>query len=214
MAGTVHGKVVLGSVLLVFLCALSACSAEGVQHPGAVVVSEGASPTPTGGATAEATARFTLPASCGDLIGADLEADFLAGGSQLLTDQDGSGYSPSLGGVVVSTQKSGTPFSCWYIGDTFESAFEIAVQGQTQAAYDDTLAALELDGSVETTDGDVVTFTDIGTFTDMGDPGNRAATVHVLRPDGWITIASITTGADRIAQINEWLSIVTARVYR
>jgi hypothetical protein len=205
------------SISLLFACvgALSACAASGNGQHGTAIASDSASPTPTGSATTRATAIFAPPATCTDLIGADLEAAFLADGNVLLTSPDGSGELPGgLGiGTVASTQESGTPFSCWYgVGPFDLSDFEVAAQGITQDARQGILTTLEGRALIESSQGDLVIFSQVGNLL-IGDPAFLPATVHVVHPDSWITISTIKGGADQIAKINQWLPIVTAQVY-
>ena len=151
-----------------------------------------------------AEAVFVAPSTCTQLLGADLENEFLGGGNVLFSSTDGTGiYFP-----IESTQDGGTPFSCWYGKDMVDlSTFELAAQALTQDAHEGTLAVLQGGGFVETTDGDVVT------FTQVGDEGATPAIVHVLRPDSWITGFSALGGADRAALVADWVDSVAEQVY-
>jgi hypothetical protein len=166
---------------------------------------EDPSPSQAGGQT------FVAPSTCTDLVGPELTAKFLADGITLFTNDDGSGEQEGV--VFSSTQKSGTPFSCWYLGSSIESAFEIAVQPLTHDAHEATLAALHEGGFAEKSDGEVVTFSQVGNFVAVGDPSNVESIVHVLYPNGWITLAALKGGAAQFAEINSRLPIVISRVY-
>jgi hypothetical protein len=217
MRETAQSRIVSISALLILLGTISGCAAGGSGQHSADAANGSASPTGSGSASPVSTgpatpeATFALPATCTDLTGADLEASFLADGNSLFTDPDGSGQRDGV--VFASTQESGTPFSCWYLGASIETAFEVAVQGLTQDAHEATLAALRGGGFVESTDGAVYTFTQVGNFVAVGDTANTEAIVHVVRAESWITIAFLKGGAEQIARINEWLPIVTAQVY-
>jgi hypothetical protein len=223
MAERVQLRVASISALVILVGALSACAAGGSGQHDPATSSDSASSTPTDRPTTEPTAAFALPATCTDLTGADLEAAFQTEGIALFSDPGGSGEIPNSIGTMEKysyTQKSGTPFICAYtkfVGvNTIESAntIEISVQGLTQDAHESTLAALREGGFVETTEGAVVTFSQLGDVTNLVDPEKAKAIVHVVHPDSWITIACYVGGtADQMARINQWLPIVTAQVY-
>jgi hypothetical protein len=223
MAERVQLRVASISALVILLGAISGCAAGGNGHHDPATSRDSTSSTPTDRPTTEATAAFALPATCTDLIGADLEAAFQTEGIELFSDPGGSGEIPNSIGTMEKysyTQKSGTPFICAYtkfVGEnTIETAntIEISVQGLTQDAHKSTLAALRQGGFVETTDGAVVTLSQVGNFTGGGDPEKAKAIVHVVHPDSWITIACYVGGsADQMTRINQWLPIVTAQVY-
>jgi hypothetical protein len=149
---------------------------------------------------------FVLPTSCSGLVGEELTATFLADGNKVLTSDDGTAEFGN--GNVTSTQEGGTPFSCWYgVAAHDLSDFEIAVQPLTHDAHEGTLATLQAGDFVETTDGEIVT------FTQEGVEGTSPAIVHVLHPDGWITIARFKAGPAGVATINSWLPTITESVY-
>lgn len=152
--------------------------------------SESPTPTPEAGGV-------TVPTSCTELLGADLEADILSTGVVLFSSTDGTGlYAP-----IPSTQDGGDPFSCWYGKDGVDlSSFEFAAQPITSTdEHEGIMAVLGAAGFTSSTDGDVVT------FVQTGDEGSAPAIVHIVRPDGWFTVFSTFGGADRLAVMEGYL---------
>ncbi|TAL40781.1 MAG: hypothetical protein EPN91_12375 [Salinibacterium sp.] len=187
-----HGSTVIAVAVLAL--ALAGCAKEAPPPKQA-----SPSPTPT-----EQAAVFVAPKDCTALLGKPLEDEFLSQGNVLFSSTGGGGiYYP-----IESTQTGGSPLSCWYGKDMVDlSSFELAAQSLTPDAHEGTLSVLEAGGFTEVTNGDVVT------FTQVGDEGTTPAIVHILRPDSWVTGYRTFGGADSVATLNGWLATVEANVY-
>lgn len=169
--------------------------------------SASSAPTPTASAssTPESEASFTVPTTCTELLGAGLESDILATGVVLFSSSDGTGlYAP-----IPSTQDGGDPFSCWYGKDGVDlSSFELAAQPISSTdEHEGIVAVLGAAGFTSSTDGDVVT------FVQVGDEGSTPAIVHVVRPDSWLTGYSTFGGADRVADLEGYLDRMAEHLY-
>lgn len=169
------------------------------------------SPTPSAEPSASATAvpaepaaAFTAPTSCTELLGSDLEQQFLADGNVLFSDSNGDGIHP---GEPVG-QDGGDPFACLYGKDMVDlSTFELSAQAVDNDEHEGVLAVLASRGLTEEEDGEFVIFAQEG--TEGGDP----AIVHILYPDAWITAYSTFGGATRLAEIRGWAETVATQVH-
>lgn len=170
------------------------------------------SPSPEASASAPASttpppapAVFVLPASCTAMLGAALEASFLGDGNVLFSGPGGAGIYP----MASVGQDGGSPVSCLYGKDMVDlSTFELSVQSLDQGAHEGTIAELNARGMTRTTDGEVVT------YTQLGSEGASPTIVHVVRPDSWITAYSALGGAERAALAAGWATTVAQQVYR
>jgi hypothetical protein len=201
-----HVSLIAGIALAVALlagCAPTDLSAEPDESAAPTDVAV-PTPTPTPTPTEDPARVFTEPSSCVALLGAALEAEFLAAGNVLFSSTDGAGiYFP-----IDSEQGGGTPFSCWYGKDMVDlSTFELAAQSLTQDAHEGTVSVLSGLGMTQTMDGDIVT------FTQVGDEGSTPAIIHVLYPDGWITGYSAFGGQKRVDQLAVWVATVGEQVH-
>lgn len=191
------------AVLAVLLATVTGCVPQPETPPSSPPASAGPSASPSE-APVEGPAVFVAPTSCTELLGAQLESEVLATGAVLFSGPGGTGIypGPSIG------QDGGSPVSCRYGKDMVElSTFEFAVQGLTQDAHKGVLAELQTRGMTETAAGEIVVFTQEGT------EGSEPAIIHVLLPDGWITVYSTFGGSASLAKITGWADTVLTQVY-
>ncbi len=191
------------ALVTVLAAALAGCSPAGGGDPEPTTGPEptaSASPTP-----AAAPAIFTLPDDCDELIGPDLDAEFAANGVTLFSDSNGNGIYEQEGSVG---QDGGEPFYCVYGQDGVDlSSFEFAAQALTNDAHEGVLAELGTRGLDESADGDRVI------FSQEGDEGTLPAIVHIVLPDGWVTVNSTFGGPDRFAEVNDWAETAVEQLY-
>lgn len=162
-----------------------------------------ASPSASSSASASASpapAGFATPTSCTAMLGA-LEAQFLADGNVLFSDPTGAGIAPT----APIGQDGGTPFACLYGMDGVDfSTFELSAQSLTPDAHEGTLAELQTRALVQADEQGRTVFSQEGT------EGSDPAIVHLLYPEGWITVDSTFGGAARLAEITGWADAVAA----
>ena len=157
-----------------------------------------ASPAPV--SASPAPAGFATPTSCAGMLGA-LEAQFLADGNVLFSDPTGAGIAPT----APIGQDGGTPFACLYGMDGVDlSTFELSAQSLTPDAHEGTLAELQTRALVQTDEQGRTVFSQEGT------EGSDPAIVHLLYPEGWITVDSTFGGAARLVEITGWADAVAA----
>lgn len=153
--------------------------------------------------TEPAVPVFVAPTSCTELLGSELEQDFLAE-SVLFSDSAGNGINP---GEPIG-QDGGDPFACLYGQDGVDlSTFELSAQALSNEEHEGVIAELATRGLDEQSDGERVSFSQEG--SEGGDP----AILHVVYPDGWITAYSTFGGAERSAEIASWVETATSEVY-
>lgn len=196
-AALVRGAAIAG----VAVVALAGC---------ATAESDDAAPAPTSTAPAPtpdepAPAVFTLPDDCAELIGPDLDAEYAANGVILFSDSDGNGIYEQEESVG---QVGGDPFYCVYGQDGVDlSSFEFAAQALAEDGREQLLAELGALGLDESADGDRVI------FSQEGDEGTLPAIVHIVLPDGWVTVNSTFGGPDRFAEATDWAEIAVEQLY-
>ena len=117
------------------------------------------------------------------MAGPDLEATFGSRNIELFNSSNGEGI---FSGTPVDThQQGGNPFGClWGVQNADLNTFVISVQSLSRAAHEGVVSILEGGGYAKTVDGDVVTYTALG--SENGTPADQL-TIHVLRPDSWMT---------------------------
>jgi len=191
------------SLVTVLVAALAGCAVVGAVEPEPTAEPEpaaSASPTPTA-----APASFTAPDTCAELVGPALDAEFSANGVDLFSGSDGTGIytlEAPLG------QDGGDPLYCLYGQDGVDlSTFEFAAQGLTNDAHEGVIAELATRGLDEQADGERVT------FSQEGDEGSSPAIVHIVLPDGWVTVYSTFGGPDRFAEATGWAETARGQVY-
>jgi hypothetical protein len=206
MALIVRHSILSVSVSAALLVGLCACVAPGTVH-------ESPSPSPSVSSTPEESkapdpAAFVLPTTCTEFLGAELENQLHAYGDVFLWGPGGSGSAPAdeRNPDYLGYQNQGTPLFCIY-GETLDNIIEFDVQALSSDSYSATFNALKLREYIEATDGDVKT------FTMPGANGLSGADLHVLHPDGWITVHRDLGGTRSFAEMSQWLAIVTAKVY-
>lgn len=189
------------ALVTVLVSALAGCAPAGEPEPTTEPgPTASASPAPTA-----APASFTAPEDCAELVGPDLDAEFAANGVILFSDSNGNGIYEQEGSVG---QASGDPLYCLYGQDGVDlSSFEFAAQGLTEEAQAEVLAELATLGLDESADGNRVI------FSQEGDEGTRPAIVHVVLPDGWVTVNSTFGGPDRFADVNGWAEAAVEQLY-
>ena len=191
------------ALVVVLIAALAGCSAADAGDPEPTTEPEptaSASPAPTA-----AAAPFTLPGDCSALIGPDLDAEYAENGVILFSDSSGNGIYEQEGSVG---QASGDPLYCVYGQDGVDlSSFEFAAQALAEDAQEAVLAELAALGLDESADGNRVV------FSQEGDEGTLPAIVHIVLPDGWVTVNSTFGGPDRFAEANDWAETALEQLY-
>lgn len=207
MALIVRRSTISLSVGAVLLVGLFACSAP------ATVPGETPTSGPSGSSTPEPEetdavpdpVAFVLPATCTEFLGAKLENQLIADGDVFLMGPGGVGSATDRNPDYIGYQNQGTPLYCIY-GEDLYVVIEFDVQALTADSYPVALQALEAREFIESTEGDVITYSQ---------PGEKAsgAELHALRSDSWITINRDIGGTTSFDEMSEWLAMVTARVY-
>lgn len=199
--------------LMVTLPLLAACG------PAAVTVAT--SPSPTGASTATANGTptptvapdpvvvFTQPTTCSELAGPELQAEWASRNIVLFNSSNGEGT--TTGSPVDTRQQGGNPFGClWGIEGVDLNTFVLSTQPLSQAAHEGVVSILDGLGYAKTVEGDVVTYTQVG--SENGTPEDQL-TIHVLRPDSWMTGWASLGGETSRARIAGYLDVVAARLY-
>ncbi|GAB3133189.1 hypothetical protein [Marisediminicola antarctica] len=191
------------ALVTVMVAALAGCTTAGSGEPEPTTDTEptaSASPTPT-----TAPAAFTLPDDCSELVGPDLAAEYAANDVVLFSDSNGNGIYEQERSVG---QDGGEPLYCVYGQDGVDlSSFEFAAQALTNDAHEGVLAELATRGLDESADGERVI------FSQEGDEGTLPAIVHIVLPDGWVTVNSTFGGPDRFAEVNDWAETAVEQLY-
>ena len=166
-------------------------------------------PTPTPTVVAAPVLVFTQPTTCSELAGPDLEAAFVSKNIELFNSSNGEGI--FTGTPVDSHQQGGNPFGClWGVQNADLNTFVLSVQSLSHAAHEGVVSILDGGGYVKTVDGDVVTYTQLG--SENGTPADQL-TIHVLRPDSWMTGWAALGGETSRVRISGYLDAVASTLY-
>jgi hypothetical protein len=154
----------------------------------------------------ETAASFTPPATCSALAGPELEAIFAERGIELFNSSNGEGL---FAGEPVNThQQGGNPFGClWGVQNADLNTFVLSAQKLSNQAHEGVLSILDGSGYEKTVTGDVVTYTEVGSET------GGELTIHVLRPDSWMTGWGALGGEAARTRITEYLDAAAANLY-
>lgn len=182
-------------------------TATPTPHASTVAAAPSQTPTPE---PEPATPVFTAPTTCAELAGSDLEADFASRGIELFNSSNGEGM--SAGTPVDTHQQGGKPFGClWGVPQVDLNTFVLSAQGLNNQAHEGVVSILDAGGYVKTVDGDIVTYTQLG--DESGQPSAQL-TIHVLRPDSWLTGWASFGGQTSADRITGYLDIVATNLYK
>lgn len=194
---------------------LSGCSptlpvdgtATPTPHPSTVAASPSQAPTPE---PEPAAPVYAQPTTCAELSGPDLEATFASRGIVLFNSSNGEGM---FAGEPVNThQQGGKPFGClWGVPNADLNSLVLSAQGLSNQAHEGVISILDGGGFEKTVDGDVVTYTQLGDET--GQPTGEL-TIHVLRPESWITGWAPIGGETSRSRMTEYLDAVATNLYK
>lgn len=170
------------------------------------------SPTPTQPIAAPApdpAPVFTMPSTCSELAGPDLEAVFASRNAVLFNSSNTEGI---YAGTPVDThQQGGSPFGClWGVPNVDLNTFVISVQSLSHQAHEGVVSILDGGGYVKSVNGDTVTYTQLG--DEFGQPSGQL-TIHVLRGDSWMTGWAALGGETMRGRITGYLDAVAANLY-
>lgn len=167
----------------------------------------GAAPTPTGTSTpAPVVLAFEMPDVCVDILTAETQSAFAAGGLELLGGPDGR-YGDNYFGDPTPEERVGGISCVW--GDEAETATTVivSVAPVTTPTRSGIVSALIANGLVESeVDGGL-------TYARIGDDVSAPAELHVIRTESWISVVEAVGGEERFQQATELVDEVTTQVY-
>jgi hypothetical protein len=195
--------VAVGALALAALVGCTPPVPEPTLAPSPSASTASATPTPT----PDPVPVFTTPTNCAELIGPDLAAEFAADSIVLFDSTNGEGIYAN-GFTLI--QDGGDPFACLFGQDMVDlSSFQLEVQPvSSQGEHEGIVAVLGSQGFVQTTDGDVVTFTQVGNEMDT-----EPTIIHVLRLDSWMTAYAHFGGQRQADRLAGYLAQVAAHLY-
>ena len=195
--------VALGAVVVSGLAACTPPAPAPTETPTPSASTASATPTPT----PDPVPVFTTPTTCAELIGPDLAAEFAADNIVLFDSTNGEGI---YANGFTKIQDGGDPFACLFGEDMVDlSSFQLEVQPvSSQSEHEGIVAVLGSQGFVETVDGDVVTYTQVG-----NEMSTQPAIIHVLRLDSWMTASANFGGQIQADRLAGYLDAVAAHLY-